>query len=58
MYEAAMRIRTDGKFAYREDLVAREELTECRRENERLERCVRTLIEQREEHDGAPVRQG
>lgn len=35
----------------RESLDAREELAECRRENERLERRVRALIEQREEHD-------
>ena len=35
----------------RDSLDARDELAECRRENERLERRVRALIEQREEHD-------
>ena len=35
----------------RDSIDAREQLAECRRENERLERRVRKLIEQREEHD-------
>lgn len=35
----------------RDSIAAREELAECRRENERLQRRVRALIEQRDEHD-------
>ena len=34
----------------RDSIGAREQLAECRRENDRLQRRVRALIEQREEH--------